>query len=182
MRLITGEATDGHRVTEETARDVVHLSREYRPALMAFFLRRVHSHAEAEDLTQEVFSRLASQDDLPVQSGSAYLFQTAANLLRDRARRAQVRAEYHQTLGEIEAQGYDPLDPFRFAAARDSIAAMRAALDELDETMSTVFALYRLEHMSKEIIADTFGISVRAVERHLTRAMALLTARFGDEI
>ena len=159
-------------MTEETARDVVHLSREYRPALMAFFLRRVHSHAEAEDLTQEVFSRLASQEDLPLQSGSAYLFQTAANLLRDRARRAQVRAEYLITLGEIEAQGYDPLDPFRFAAA----------LDELDETMSTIFALYRLEHMSKEVIADTFGISVRAVERHLTRAMALLTVQFGDEI
>jgi RNA polymerase sigma-70 factor (ECF subfamily) len=31
------------------------LNRRWRPALVAFFLRRVRSHAEAEDLTQEVF-------------------------------------------------------------------------------------------------------------------------------
>lgn len=169
-------------MVRETARDVVEFSREYRPALMAFFLRRVLNHHEAEDLTQEVFSRVAGHDGQKLQSGSAYLFQIAANLLRDRARRERVRFEYRRTLGEIEAQGIDRIDPFRVAAAKDSIAAMRAALDDLDETTSTIFALYRLEHMRKEVIADTFGLSVRVVEKHLTRAMAFLVSRFGDEL
>jgi hypothetical protein len=34
--------------------DLVLMSREYRPALMAFFLRRVRDHAEAEDLTGQL--------------------------------------------------------------------------------------------------------------------------------
>lgn len=168
-------------ISGENARDVIALSREYRPALMAFFLRRIADHAEAEDLTQEVFTRLASHPDVTMQSGSAYLFQTAANLLRDRSRRAKVRTEYRQMLSDADGLGVDPIDPFRIAAGRDSIGAMREALGELDETTAAIFALYRLEHMSKDVIADTFGIAVRTVEKHLTRAMVLLTERFGDD-
>ncbi|MGE5501703.1 MAG: hypothetical protein ACM3W4_07240 [Ignavibacteriales bacterium] len=34
--------------------ELVQLDRRFRPALMAFFLRRIANHAEAEDLAQEV--------------------------------------------------------------------------------------------------------------------------------
>jgi len=163
-------------------KDVVALGREFRPALMAFFLRRVHDHAEAEDLTQEVFSRIAAQPDTAMRSGNAYLFQVAANLLRDRARRRQVRRNYHETLGRIDSEAVEMIDPFRVTAARSSIVALRAALDELDPTTSAIFVLYRLEYISKDAIAESFGITVRTVEKHLTRAMARLTARLGDAI
>ncbi|HEV7290426.1 RNA polymerase sigma factor [Sphingomonas sp.] len=163
-------------------KDVVELSRELRPALMAFFLRRVHDHAEAEDLTQEVFSRIAAQPDVAMRSGSAYLFQVAANLLRDRARRQQVRRNYRETLGQIDGEAIELIDPFRVTAARGSIAMLRAALDELDPTTSAIFVLYRLEYMSKDVIAESFGISVRTVEKHLAKALARLTMRMGDAL
>ncbi len=163
-------------------KDVVELSREFRPALMAYFLRRVRDHAEAEDLTQDVFSRIASQPDTSMRSGSAYLFQVAANLLRDRARRHQVRRNYRETLGQIDGEAVELIDPYRVTAGRSSMAALRAALDELDPTTSAIFVLYRLEYMSKDVIAEGFGITVRTVEKHLTKAMARLTARLGDAI
>lgn len=170
------------RMSSERPESVTELVWGLRPALMAYFLRRVHGHAEAEDLTQEVFSRIAGHADSQIQSGGAYVFQIAANLLRDKSRRETVRRQYRQTLGEIEASNVDWIDPFRIAAGRDSIAAMRAALNEVDEITGAIFALYRLEHMGKDVIADTFGMSVRTVEKHLTKAMAFLTARFGDEL
>lgn len=163
-------------------KDVIELSREFRPALMAFFLRRVRNHAEAEDLTQEVFSRIAAQPDMPLRSGSAYLFQVAANLLRDRARRRQVQRNYRETLGQIDGEAIELIDPYRVTAGRSSMAALRAALDELDPTTSAIFVLYRLEFMSKEVIAEGFGITVRTVEKHLTKATARLAARLGDAI
>jgi RNA polymerase sigma-70 factor (ECF subfamily) len=163
------------------ASDLVLLSREYRPALMAFFLRRVHNHSEAEDLTQEVFVRLAARDDQNVDCGRAYVFQVASNLLKDRVRRYKTRLDYLSSMGEIEAQNVDQLDPFRIAASRDSIAAMCSALSELNEMTRHVFVLYRLEGMSKSVIADGFGLSISSIEKHITKATVYLTEKFGGE-
>ena len=64
------------------------LARRYRGALLSYFSRRMANSSHAEDLTQEVFVRLARHrrvDDIAHME--AYLFQTASNLLRDHARR-----------------------------------------------------------------------------------------------
>jgi RNA polymerase sigma-70 factor (ECF subfamily) len=168
-------------MTAEKVSDLVLLSREYRPALMAFFLRRVHDRAEAEDLTQEVFVRLAAKESQEVDCGRAYVFQVAANLIKDRVRRHRTRLDYLSSIGEIESQSVDAVDPFRISASKDSIAAMCAGLGELNEMTRNVFILYRLEGMNKGVIADAFGLSVSSIEKHITKATVYLTTRFGDE-
>lgn len=56
----------------------------YRPALVSYFARRIGTMAEAEDLTQEVFMRLAGANLESIEKPEAYLFSIASNLLRDR--------------------------------------------------------------------------------------------------
>ena len=70
------------------------LNARFRGPLMSYFKRRVGNHAEAEDLTQQVFMRLLAADDFErVEQAEGYVFTTAANLLRDRDRRALRRGE-----------------------------------------------------------------------------------------
>jgi RNA polymerase sigma-70 factor (ECF subfamily) len=168
-------------VVAEKVSDLVLLSREYRPALMAFFLRRVHDRAEAEDLTQEVFVRLAARKTQEIDCGRAYVFQAASNLLKDRMRRYKTRLDYLSSIGEIESQNVETLDPFRISASKDSIRSMCVALAELNEMTRNVFILYRLEGMSKNVIADAFGLSVSSIEKHVTKATVFLTEKFGEE-
>src|SRR5690348_3792168 len=107
-------------------RQLEDLCRRFRPALVAYFLRRVHEPAEAEDLAHEVFIRLAGIPLERLRSADAYIFQVAANLLKDRARRSKTRAEYAaaqasaQQEGELTARD---LDPERIEAARRSLTA-----------------------------------------------------------
>jgi RNA polymerase sigma-70 factor (ECF subfamily) len=146
------------------------LSRRFRPALMAFFLRRLRNHAEAEDLTQEVFVRLAATDRETMQSAEAYIFRVAANMLSDRGRREKVRADYRAAIWADDRADVDPLDPSRIADAREDVAAVIVALKTLPERTRSIFILYRLENMDKRAIADALGISVSAIDKHLVRA------------
>ena len=154
--------------------DLAQLSRRFRPALMSYFLRRVRSHAEAEDLTQDVFVRLTSLDPAEWRSAEAFIFRMAANLLSDRSRRAAVRQRHATEELTNVGLGVDPLDPGRVTAARRSLSILAEKLKELPSRTRTMFVLYRIEAMNKRAIAEAFGCSVSTVEKQVARAMAHL--------
>ena len=156
------------------------LNRRVRPALMAFFLRRIGNHAEAEDLTQEVFARLMAMGAENLHQADAYVFQMAANLLRDRGRREKVREAYRFGVLAGEGVGVEPIDPERVLAGRQSLGQIAAALREAPERTRAIFLLYRVEQMKKRDIAETYGISTSAVDKHLMKAMAHLWKRLGS--
>lgn len=167
------QQTDEHAIDQ--------LCRRFRPGLMAFFLRRVGNQAEAEDLTQEVFLRLASAGTGHMQTAESYIFRIAVNLLRDRGRREKVRSDHRaEALADSDA-GIDLLDPMRVAAGRESLAGLSAGLRELPELTRTIFVLYRLESVDKRDIAHAFDISPSTLERHLARAMLHLSRRVKEQ-
>jgi RNA polymerase sigma-70 factor (ECF subfamily) len=147
---------------------------------MAFFLRRVGNHSEAEDLTQEVFVRLARSGGAQIREADAYIFRVATNLVRDRARRERVRAEYVASFSTLDGIGIEALDPHRIAAGREALAQIMAALTELPERTRQIFLLFRYEQIDQRTIAESFGISVSAVEKHIHKAMAKLISSVGD--
>ncbi len=158
------------------------MSQRFRPALMAFFLRRLRNHSEAEDLTQETLMRVAQRGDaIDAERPDAYVFQIAANLLRDRGRRQRVRAAYQAGLGATEATQIEELDPARVLQGRQSLATVVTALKLLPERTRTIFILFRLEGMKQREIADMLGISVRTVEQHVVRASVYLRERLGAD-
>ncbi|MBY8824153.1 RNA polymerase sigma factor [Sphingomonas colocasiae] len=155
------------------------IDRAYRPVLLRYFLRRTDNHAEAEDLTQEVFVRLARTDLSVLDAREAYIFQTASNLLRDRARRAKVRSLYIEDKRWAPDAGIDPLDPHRIAEGNDMLACLFAGLEELPEQTRHIFTLYRIERVAKKTIAAKFGVCESTVDKHIARAMGFLTSKLG---
>ncbi len=165
---------------ESEASALSRFHRDYRPGLMAFFLRRVRNPADAEDLTQEVFIRIAAQSDGSMRSADAYIFQTAANLLRDRSRAQKVREDYLAGMSVVEGTGVETLDPYRVAAGREALARITAGISELPQRTRQIFLLFRYENLNQRTIAESFGISVSAVEKHIYRAMAHLMNKVED--
>ena len=160
------------------------LNGRFRLPLLAYFLRRVLDRAEAEDLTQEVFTRLARRSDAPHTDLQAYLFVTAANLLKDRARlRASRQASSHRSIEDIHeklaATLAEDLDPERVLIGKDTLREFVQVLGELGERTRDIFVLTRIEHMSQRDVARLFGISVSAVEKHVMKALNHLGARLA---
>jgi RNA polymerase sigma-70 factor (ECF subfamily) len=163
----------------ETARkqQLDDLCRRFRPALLAYFLRRVPNPAEAEDLAHDVFLRLAGVPLEQLRSADAFIFHVAANLLRDRARRWKVRNDYATTqVAAVDAQELElhAFDPERIEVARRSLAALVARLMELPERTREIFILYRIENVARRSIAQAYGLSLSTVEKEVARATAYL--------
>jgi DNA-directed RNA polymerase specialized sigma24 family protein len=77
-------------------------SRYYAP-LLSFFRKRTHNGSDTQGLVQQVFLRLAqSRQQGEIHNPDAYIFQTAANALRDHYRHLAV---HNQFLNETIARG-----------------------------------------------------------------------------
>jgi RNA polymerase sigma factor (sigma-70 family) len=166
----------------ETARrqQLDDLCRRFRPALLAYFLRRVANPDEAEDLAHDVFVRLSGISLEQLRSADAYVFQVAANLLRDRARRRKIRDAYAASqvaAAEAEEWATQAFEPERIEAARRSLAALVARLRELPERTREIFILYRIENVARRDIAQAYGLSLSTVEKEIARATAYLMIR-----
>lgn len=163
--------------------DLRALHRRLRQPLLAFFIRRVRDAAEAEDLVQEVFTRMAANTSRgpEVRSADAYVFQVAANLVRDRARRRQTQSAGIAELTTAEAIRNALPDSERIIIARERLAEVASALGELSERRRAIFLLSRLEGLQYHEIADMFGISVSAVKKHVAKAVAHLALKIGEE-
>lgn len=147
----------------------------YRSALLAYFLRRTRNRADAEDLTHDVFVRLGRLDPATeLQNAEAFIFQTAANLLRDRARRAEAQRGVFAAASPLTDPPTGEPDAERVLSAKVELSRVMDALNTLSERTRNIFILRRLEQMKCEEIAAFYGISVSAVEQHITKALAHL--------
>lgn len=160
----------------ESETDIASIALRYKRGVHAYFLRRVGDRSEADDLTQDVFASLARRSRTePVENLEGYVFQVAANLLRDRLRRQNVRPS-------IQSEGFadpysrlvDEISPEREAISKDSYTRFVKALEMLPERPRTVFVLNRFEEMTGREIAALLGISQRQVEKDISRVLSLL--------
>ncbi|WP_188946535.1 RNA polymerase sigma factor, partial [Polymorphobacter multimanifer] len=105
----------------------------YRLPLLRFFQRRVGPADDANDLVQDVFSRLAAKDLDDILNLHGYVFQIAANVLRDRARRAGVRRIMMEAPEDFDIEDEAGFSPERILQSREALQLMVKALYELPE-------------------------------------------------
>ncbi|OYY90337.1 MAG: RNA polymerase subunit sigma-24 [Sphingomonas sp. 28-66-16] len=157
------------------------LARTYARPLTRFFSRRVPVQADVPDLLQEVFLRLSRLSDPgAIEHRDSFIFVTAANVLRDQARRDSVRqAGKHDPIEDCDLEGSD-FAPDRVLESKQAARLLRAALLELPERTRDIFVLRVLEGMKMVDVARAIGISTRAAEKHQARALVHVAAALRD--
>jgi RNA polymerase sigma factor (sigma-70 family) len=155
---------------------VAALHARLRRPLLRFFAGYRLTTQDVEDLTQDVFVRLASHCPPDLRRPEAYVFTLARNLLRDRARRLHTRAAQSSvTLDDVDlscgaARPDEVLEQGeRLERAADALAALRPATRR-------AFLLHRVHGHSYAEVATATGVSVSMVEKHVMAAIAALRA------
>lgn len=143
--------------------------------IRAVLVRRGRSAAEAEDLVQEAWLRMAGQQrQAPVANPEAFLMRTAINLSIDvhRVQRAQgVAVAVDDVVLADAAPGVEAQ-----LLGRERLARMTVCLERLPERSRGIFLAHRLDGRSYSDIAREMGISAKAVEKHVAKAMLLLAS------
>jgi RNA polymerase sigma-70 factor (ECF subfamily) len=141
------------------------------------------SAADAEDVLQTVFLRLAStkeQRDLSPSPGS-YLHRAAVNasldLLRARTRSKSVSMNDEATPREFESSILNPAEEHEDRELRKLI---REAVSRLGERAAAVFALRYFEGYDNKEIAEMLGTSQMVVAVTLHRARTRLRREIGE--
>lgn len=148
--------------------------RAHHGGLVAFLCRRVPSRADAEEIAQESCIRLldyGALDSRPEPVWRALLYRVAINLAIDRERQPQrglVVLDVHEL--EPGLPGNQP-QPDALCAAGQDLDALHRALERMPAQTRRIFFLSRVHQKNHRQIAEACGISVKAVEKHITRAL-----------
>jgi RNA polymerase sigma factor (sigma-70 family) len=141
-----------------------------RSALM----RRGRTEHEADDLVQEAWIRLATyQREQTVIQPEAFLMRAALNLSIDAHRMRQCHGE------EVLLEDVVLIDATPSAEtillAKERLARLSVCLGRLTETTRAIFLAHRVDGMSYQEISRQRGLSVSSVEKHIAKAMLLIT-------
>ncbi len=146
-------------------------------------IRRLAStpDVDVDDIVSEVLVRAYTTSDYQrIDRGRTFLFTIARNLLTDLARRrAIVSFELMASLESLDAAGEAP-SAETIVSAREELHQLQKVTETMPPQCRRVFLLRRVEALPFAEIADRLGLSVSTVEKHLARAIDILTRGMAE--
>lgn len=148
--------------------------------VFAMIFRLVGDHAQAEDLTQEVFLRVfrTAKRYRPMAKFSTWLYRIAANVALNAIRAARKRKvagleipegddgdSWHRDVRDDHGRA-----PQSQLDAEELAEKLTAAINDLPENQRIAITLNKYEHMSYQEIASILDCSSMAVKSLLARA------------
>jgi RNA polymerase sigma-70 factor (ECF subfamily) len=133
--------------------------------------------ADAEDATQEALFRLWQNiGEVPFLHARPWLFRTARNLCLDQIRRRSNRFSPVAVADDtLEAVPDDSaVDPVQQADAAFHTDRLNQALQQLPETLRSIFLLYEVHDLRYREIAETLDLPLNTVKVYLSRARTRL--------
>lgn len=148
------------------------LFRRLRRRLHQLLRIRGQSREDIEDLIQDAFLRLEMyyRRGREVQEPEAFMVRTALRLSSNARRSVQRRARVESAFDQLP-QVFSPPAPEEALAYEQSVEAINGRLSALPESTRDVFLLHRLDGYTYGQIARLYGMTDKAVERRIARAM-----------
>lgn len=150
-----------------------HLFERWKRPLLSFFYRSLGSHADAEDLTLEVFVRLhrSAARYQPTAKFSTFVFHIAQNLLRNEWRHRRRKPADAVPPELFEELPHDTDSGRRLAELEE---VLRQALARLPEKHRTALLLVQQQQMNYAEAASILRLTENALRVLVHRARQLL--------
>jgi RNA polymerase sigma-70 factor (ECF subfamily) len=143
-------------------------------ALYAVARNILRSTELAKDIVQEVFASFwQRRSDLEIIYPKAYLQQAVRNQVLNAIRANKADDGFYQRLAEVSREIVEE-NPLIFKELRHILADL---IGSLPEDCRMVFHLSREEELTYNQIADYLNISVKTVEKKMSRSLRIIRSR-----
>ncbi|MGQ7871011.1 RNA polymerase sigma-70 factor [Sunxiuqinia sp. sy24] len=155
---------------------------QYSEPLFYFALKFVDEEL-AKDVVQDVFFKLWEDKSLTVKSSvSGLLFTMVRNKCLQHLEKQKVRSRYEETASIDLRQ--DEICFYSTGASsliqQELQEQLQQVIDQLPEKCREVFVLSRFHDKRHKEIAAELGISIKMVEKHISRALKVIRIELKD--
>lgn len=143
----------------------------YAEGMRNFLYYQSGNLAQAEDLVQEAFAKLWENcKKVPHEKAKSYLYTILRNKFLNEKAHEKVILKFEQR-GHSERDGLTPEYLLEMEEFRNQLMQ---AIGNLPEKQRQVFLMSRMDKKKYAEIAEALGISVKAVEKRMHKALAAL--------
>lgn len=139
--------------------------------IRSYLFYRGASAEQASDLAQDVFLRIWEKKvELEPKTIGKLLYKMAGDMFISKYRRSKVEANYLSSL----VFDYEMISPQEQIQYKELAANYSKALEALSDKQRTVFLMAKMDGMKYHEIAEQLDLSVKAVEKRMSQALAYL--------
>lgn len=173
-------APEDHGTLDDWRSHVETLYRDRADHLIGHFGSGSFDRETVRDVVHEAFAKFSALSvarRVMVARPDAYLYRMCVNLMRDRSRAQQTRLSHRQQATESDRSH----SPFAALEHRDTLRRLEAVMLRLNPKTREIFLAKRLDGMSYAEIAERTGLSVKGVEKHMSKAIAAVDRAIGRD-
>ncbi len=132
----------------------------------------------SEDLTQDVFMQLWDKRfQIKEDTLRPYLFTIARNCFLKNIR----RQKYDLKFRSVFFENIEKVSPEYILEMKEFDQKLQESLAALPEKCRVIFLMSRIDDLSYREIAETLGVSIKAVEKQMSKALSLLREKLGSK-
>jgi RNA polymerase sigma-70 factor (family 1) len=154
-----------------TAREFEEVFDLYYKQVRNFLYYKTSQSELSEDVAQDAFVKLwETREKIDKSSLKAYVFTIANNLMINKLKREQLKFKF---LNYTE-QRNDNETPQYLLEMQEFDEKLQKVLAKIPDGAREVFLMNRIEGLKYREIAEMLGLSMKAVEKRMSRALAIL--------
>ena len=135
---------------------------------------------QAEDIVQDSFIKLWNNcSSVTIDKAKSYIYTVATNLGISITRHQKVRFKYQDYILQRKTDINNESPEF-VALEKEYMTTLKKAIAELPDRQREVFLLSRIDKKTYKEIAELSGVSVKAIEKLMHKALLTLRKKIGN--
>jgi len=154
----------------------------YFEAIRNYIYFKVKDEALAEDIVQETFIKLwQKRDTIRIETVKSLLYVTANNTVINHFNHLKV-VRNHEAEVVHQQKGRSSETPDYVLEGKEFQVKLDHVIESIPEGSKVVFLMNRIDGLKYHEIADRLNIGVKAVEKRMGKAIAIVKEHLGRKI